>query len=618
MVDRLAHDRYRRMRHTRMVDTSIVDGQVVGASADGGLMKVQFTEDMPPLAVPADGVTGLGAEASVLIGTDGKPLSVITGVTPNGAAPLYFGATGRRILGQQLEIDQTVQQLDAARDRLDSMDTAIDAAAHMLVTSESLPPVPAGLSVGAIWQQTTYDIPTEKTVVLGRWVLTAPDTWTSILDSGSAIHAETVSAAVGVFIDAMMENLTVVGAANISEAAIEQLTARVAAILELDVEQVNVGHDIRFTSGGLVFYAPAAQGVAWNDWPNRTPLIAITPTGSTSVAVAENGAITAGITPQGDFHGRDAAFDRLSVAGADIGGMLSTAARGTIAPRTVLSTDFTVTQAWKNGLRVQAQLFAGRTYRVTSRLNLSKGSGNFTLAHDLRYGTNYATSVSLDSMNFGASGDYTYTFTFDTAGISGLADGASCRVVWSMFSAGSTATVWAGSVIEIEDIGGAVFTDVSMNIASPPAEVTWYGPEAIGSGAATGYRPNGTTAIDPKLTVGGYYKYGADMANWIVFPIDLSRLNGATIQAAEVNFTATQNAPANVWIDVGTAPMSGHAGLFSTPRAIGSNGSWTWEIGAGQRQALVGKSYIIVKPAVEGTDYVYLGSGAWINVIYTK
>ncbi len=320
MVDDVTHQIFRRVNRQGKGETRVVGGRVVEVSDER--VKVEIAPGLEPVWVRADGVTAENAQVDVSVGTDGRPLgAAVTGRIPFGAVLKHVGATGATILGQGIKIDQTIQELAEARARLEGMDLAIVTAGQFLPVSEVAPTLEDdGHPVGSIWRQVD-----ETGAVVAKWVYTA-EGWAPF--TGAVIQGETIAAAVGVFIDAMMENLTVTGAANITEAAIGELTARIASILTLNAEQVVIGRDARFTSGGLVFYAPPAQGQDPEDWANRTPIIALTPTGDVAISVAKNGKITAGMTPDGDVWGKTGKFDALAVGGRDLAAILAQYALG--------------------------------------------------------------------------------------------------------------------------------------------------------------------------------------------------------------------------------------------------------------------------------------------------
>lgn len=615
MVDPVTHRLFRDVKKRRVQPTRVVGGRV--ESVEGDRVRVRITDQLEPVAVRADGVVAVGEEVQIPLGTDGRPMGpLVPGAVPVDATPVHVGPTGRRILGQQLEIDQTVQELEDARDRLDEMDDAITVASRYLITSESLPPevstwpTPDEYPQGAIWQQTTYDLATDQTITLGRWVLDASDEWVSIEEGAGVIHAETVSAAVGVFIDAMMENLTVVGAANISEAAVGELTVRIAAILELAVEQLNVGPDIRFTSSGLVFYSPVADGQDPDDWANRVPLISITPTGDTSIAVAQDGEITAGITPEGHVWGEEINGNSISVGGQNIMEMIDRAPRGVLAV-TRLASNLTLSNSWREVIGLNVVIEKDRMYRLSYILGLSASGGTVTYSTDIRWGS---TSVNIITQRHTSNTDKYHERLF-RGDEYGFVEGEPVKFVTNVHGGTASGTVWTGTSLHIEDVGPAI--DIySQTVTNPTPPVTRYS-RSFGSNASWGVRPDGSNAIDPRLTLGGYNIYGSDMAENIVYQVpNLGVLSGSTIIGAKITLTFTANAPVSFRVDLGTGPTQGHVNVYNG--TAGTNGQLSFWIPDSLKHHVIGKSAIIIKPFTPGSmsSYGYLGSGAWLDVTY--
>ncbi len=607
---------FRGVRKRRGGPTRVVGGRV--ESVDGAFARVRLADGLEPVAVRVDGVTAVGAEIEVPVGTDGRPFGLaVPGTIPLDAELEHVGPTGQRILDQQLTIDGIVQELPGVRDALeaaqadaDAAASAADAAANLarlaVVRGETAP----AIEQGRLWFKTNA-----AGNVVGIYLPnSAGDAWVPYtLAAGSVV----VPGSIG-------STLIADGAVTSPKVNVtSELTARIAQILELAAEQVVIGRDARFTSGGLVFYAPPAQGQDPKDWANRTPIIALTPTGDVAISVAKNGKITAGMTPDGDVWGKSGKFDTLEVGGRTLASILAQYPLGSRGI-TRINNNVDITNVVNNVASLKVQLRKGRQYRLDYKLGMTRSSGEIRVRTDLVPAGGTAKTIADNATNI--DGDFTTPvhFTLDEHSI---ADGATVEIKLYLRTAtsGATGKLWgygaaSGGMpaMEVEDIGPTPPTYVvsAGQPAAPP--VTQYGPEAIGSSSAVGIRTNGTVAPDGRLTVGGSV-YGSDMAEWVVFAFDLSRLNGATVKSARVQITASANAPANVWIDAGTSYTANHQGLFDSPRNLGSNGSWAWDVPAAYLSRLVGKSYLIVKPyTTSGSDYVILASGAWLEVTYTK
>lgn len=614
----ITHRLFRELTRARVGNTRVVGGAVTEVGE--GMVKVRISDDLEPVWARYDGLTAVGAPVTVTLGTDGRPIASSMGRIRPDHETEGTGPTGERIIGQQVQIDHNTQRIDAAHDRLDGMDAAIETASRMLVTSEALPPEDPDHAVGTIWQQTTYDLDTDETIVIGRWVLT-DDGWVSLADSAGVIHAETVAAALGVFIDAMMENLTVVGAANISEAAIGELTVRVAEIIEVLAEQVVVGRDARFWSGGLVFYAPPAAGQDPEDWENRTPLVAVTPTGDTSIAVAQDGAVTAGMTPEGHVWGRQGNFDAVNVGGESLLGLIRAMPRGRVGHARVL-TNIWLVSAPIEVFAARAQLWHDRAYDVLYQVGISRSAGVVRVQTWLRWD---GGEVMIGQSDQGHNGDYTSTVSFNGSEFA-FPDGAHVDVVTKMFTPDGTGTVWGltsypagGVAVRVHDVGPAVEIH-EVESGGPPAPPVTTHVTQVTSGHGWGIRPDGSNAIDPRLTVGGYHLYGSDMAEEIVFPVDFSALDGSTVLHCKVTFTLTQSGGSGTAYAMyaGTGPTSGRVNVYNdTAYTGGATSVW---LPQGVLQDLKGKSAIVFAPFYPGSglSYGYLAPTVSLELHYEK
>lgn len=697
--DEAEHLLFRRLNRERRRDTSTVTGTVVETDAAGERVKVQIATDLEPVWVRADGVTAIGQAVDVALGTDGRPLtSAAGGSLPEGAEPLYVGATGERILGQELKIDQTIQELEETRDALaaaeqsladaraaleaadaalgqqvlanmaaleaaqSDLDTALatSAAARAgLPTLSASAPVAAdgqGKPLGSMWYRTS------GAQVIGVWEWTATG-WQSRQMSGATltqINAGSITTgllaaaridAAGVvadnarFIDAMMKNLSVTGVANLQTATADQLYAKLAVVqklqatqgiitrdmiatgaitaekimatlelaskiarfLDLGAEQVVVGRDARFTPAGLVFYAPPAQGQDPTDWANRQPIIALTPAGDVSISVAEAGKITAGITPKGSIWGKQGRFDTLQVGGRDLSAIISDAPRGVIGV-TQLAGNANLTSSDADVMGVAIQARKARHYKVTWFVGTG-GSTPITVIPHLRHGSR---DTQLRAVTVPAGQDATHTAIF-SGDSSDFVDGESVRV--TLTARGSGSVIGLGSWIMVEDIGPKVPV-YGQTVSNPTPPVTWYGPQAF-TGTGQGIRPDGSAAIDGRLTLGGYTRYGSDMAEYIWYPISgLGALGGSTVQSASIVLTITSNAPVAFAIDAtGPSALAGRTNIFNG--TAGSNGQYVAELNLANAQYLRNAGGLLIRPYGSG-QYAYLDASITINAIWSK
>lgn len=615
-MDATTHSLFRRVPRQRVGETRVLGGTVTEVSADGSLVRVESVPGVEGAWVPADGVTAVGGAASVTVGTDGRPIaSAALGDVPPGAEPVFVGPTG-------FKISQAVQRIDSAHDRLVELDDALASAREFFVTSLEEPTEADGAHrpLGTIWHQ-VEDTWSDPLSVMGRWVLTE-DGW-EVLDDTSVLHAGTVSAAVAVFIDAIMQNLTVTGAANISEAAIGELTARVAEIIKVRAEQVIVGKDIRFWSGGLVFYAPAAEGQDPEDWESRIPIIAIMPTGDVSVGVAQDGVVTAGLAPDGSVHGRVGRFDGLQVGGRTLAQHLAVFPRGILGVSRV-GNNMNITTTSRIFLGVRTQLSRGRMYRFRYNIGLSRSSGEIKVRTILQ---TPGASRTIATADHGFNGDFTSSATFSSDEYP-FAEGDTCAVLVELqcSASGATGTMWAntintagGSYVTLEDCGPAVaiWTETSGGEA-PPAQTTRT--IEITSVHAVGIRSNGSAAPDSRLTLNGESMYGPDMAQMIYYQTQLAQLDGATINKAELIVTVQQSGSSGAGTAFYIDASYGGSRLGLTSTTLLPTGQQAIGIPASTMQRIVGAWGFMLVPFYPGSinSYGYMAPSVTLRVTYTK
>lgn len=625
MHDDVEHVLFRRPVKRRPGETRVVSGTVVEVADE--LARVQLMDGVDPVWVRMDGVTGAGAAVQVPLGTDGTPLGLgSSGDVPEGVEPEFVGATGKRILGQQVVIDQTVQELAESRATLAAAETKID---DMLLDVDGLSVAmeAAGWKI-RIGEQDLYGNPHSEgdmwLVTNKQGAITDVRIWSVTKNAWTryALVASSLLVPGSVGSTLIADGAVTSAKVNVTE----ELTARLAAILKLSAEQVIIGRDARFTSGGLVFYAPPAEGQDPADWPNRTPLISITPSGDVSIAVAQDGQITAGITPDGGVWGRLGAFDRLQVAGEDVTRLLDRAPRGILA-LTRITSNAPISNTMFTVGTVSAPIFKDRTYRVNNRYGMSRTAGAVSVETWMRSGATYKAISVGDQYS---DGDFVTPLTFVGSDL-GIADGASCTIETRVRTktAGATGTLWGQSpylagqaYLSLEDIGPAVTPTVVAPTGSSPATPTptRYGPTTFTSNGVRGVRPDGSFAIDDRLTVGGYSLYGTDMAEYIWYTISLNPLDGSTVLSAQLVLTVTSNAPIQVHVDMcdWTNPLANRSGIWSG--TLDRVGTITIDIPSQYAQRLVGRGGILVYPAIPGSSasYGYLAASAQIHAIWQK
>lgn len=480
---------------------------------------------------------------------------------------------------------------------------------------------------------------------------------------------ETMAAAVGVFIDAMMQNLTVTGVANIHQVVADELYTKMAVVQKLQATEsivtkdmiatgaitsdkiaagavtadiVDVGQNAKWDSTGLVFYAPPQPGQAYDDWANRTPLIQIRPDGSSSVQVGDTAGLHGGITSSGLVYGTTGDFETITVGGQDFATAVGEGPRGVISAVTA-SNGMNATTSNGPYLSTKFAPEPGRMYRITFGFRGGAASTENRLVADFRQarpGASGGGSASRQLISMvmlaarASQGSATGITHIDVSGDYLLGDSTYVTdgetVMWIYIRASDgTFYLNAGNsqlallpILKIEDIGVAYEVEtqtVSSTAPPPPAKVTKT--DYIWSGNAVGVRPDGSTALDSRLTLGGYNNFGTDMAEFIWYPFNLSRLNGSTVNEALVQLTITQTYSGGqiaYYMDAATNRLSGRANLSQGWGSPG--GSHNRTVPSGNLSRLIGKGGILIAPYNVGqySSYGYFNSKALLRVKYTK
>ena len=511
-----------------------------------------------------------------------------------------------------------VQVIEGVRERLAEMDIRIVDAGQYLPVSTSAPTAADAAPLGAIWRQ----VDAEGDVV-AKWIMTA-DGWESF--TGVVILAENVAASVGVFIDAMMENLTVTGAANINEAAIGELTTRIAEIIRINVEQLYVGRDIRFTSAGLVFYAPPTAGQDPEDWANRVPLISLTPTGAVSVAVAKGGLITAGITPEGTVWGKTGQFDTLAVGGQDILARMNALPRGLLGT-TRLSGNVALSTSGRLQIAVRFRWYKDRAYTVQPKLGLSRTTGGIRVRYFLLWGgTGWANQIEIGSDTQEFNGSYTNPLIVQGDDQPTIPDGeeVALALVVDTTVSGATGTMWSaakptgGSWLAVYDSGPAVvrWNQPATGDAVPTAR------DRSGTFPSTAVRTYTSTGV-LVLGEGAQEVDGPNNTSRVWYPIDLSALTGSTVLSAKLSFTMAARHPqvtgsTILQIEAATSQTAGRALLAYS--SVPGAGGWVHTIPTANLPSLIGKAGILFVPRNPGQpdSWAQLGDSVRLDITYRK
>lgn len=306
--------------------------------------------------------------------------------------------------------------LEQAANRVASLDGDITTASGVVTVSSVDPTVEdaAGKMTGAIWEVR------DGSTTVRRYVLTDSETWTQVTvgsdvigdDTVKARHivANEVAAAVGVFIDAMMNNLSVTGVANIKQVVTDELWAKLAVVDRLQAlteiitkdmiatgavtaEKVTasqalidklitpdllagkivtsmfqLGDNWRWTDDVFGAYLPVVGDQAVTDWESRVPAFEITPSGDATYTVYQEGEPTAGMQPDGTVWGTTGDFNELSVGGKPLAEVMSPYPQGMIYA-TALRQDVGLGVTTETRLlNAQVRMYPSRTYRVVMQL----------------------------------------------------------------------------------------------------------------------------------------------------------------------------------------------------------------------------------------------------------
>jgi hypothetical protein len=478
------------------------------------------------------------------------------------------------------------------------------------------------------------------------------------------VAAQEVAAAVGVFVDAMMTNLTSTGVANLNVAAINQVWARLAVVDRLQaltsiitrdmlatgsvtaekitasqaffdklvtsefaagklgVEMFQLGENARWTEQGLVFYAPVVPGQQVDDWANRQPIIVISPNGDVSIAVAQDGEVTAGMQSTGDVWGGFGSFDELEVGGVpfiDHQGPRGPMSAVTLSENTTLSTTERIL------IRDKFSPLPDRLYRFTARLSLGgNNAGYFGIKSS--GSTVSMNNTSVVNEGFGATGSDTegklliayVPGSYFTPNADGETEiGYTGRVksgTTPLYAGSGTTDALSGTYFLIEDAGPDIPLDVAT--ATTPANTTPAPPtkkqytKTYTASGVRGYRASGSQAGDPRILIAGS-AFGAAMSERLVFSMPdafYSDLQGATIKSAKITVRCTQvySSKTNISFYVGVTPTNGLPATMpsftnTNEGAITNGQTKTYTVPSGYFAAIISARGLTVTPKYAGS-----------------
>lgn len=602
-MDQASHKLWRGRRERTRDRSGVLSGRVVEVSEDRQMVKVELAEGLEPAWVQADGVTALGATASVSVGARGLPVArAATRAIPEGAEVEYVGPTGaeladhaRRMAAAEESLTGTRENLAAAQQQIAEAMAELEAAEQRLggLTAEGVEAMPEEAA------EALY----AKLGVVGRLQALQGVVTRDMIATGAVTASQ----------------MTVTG----------ELAAQIASVLTLAVERLNVGRNARFTEAGLVFYAPPAAGQAWDDWEHRTPLVQLAPGGDVSVAVASGGRVTAGMTEEGTVWGRAGRFETLEIGGRELTQVISEGPRGVLGVTRVAGT-IQLTNSGRLMFGVRAQMYKGRLYRYDYNLGISRDRGEVLVDTYLEHnGRHYKVGSSATGHN----GDVT-SGCIIVADEYDFADGEPVGVLTSVYTKtqGARGTLWgappnqraAGSWVMLSDIGGGITPYVhqeqsSSSSTAPKATLQ----KAVTSAQGIGLRPDGSRAPDGRLTVGGNRLYGSDMAEHVYYRTDLGFLNGAEVLEADVVLTVTQSAYASqgTALYVAAARFDGLGGAVNLQEVTAyPGGQVRVRVPGAHLHHLVGAKGIILSPKFPGAhaSYGYVAPAVAVYATYRK
>lgn len=487
-------------------------------------------------------------------------------------------------------------------------------------------------------------------------------------DLSVPIEQDKVAAKLGLFIDAVMQNLTVAGVANLKQAVADELFAKLAVVDKLQAltsiitkdmiatgavtseklaanavsaGMVDVGQNARWDSNGLIFYGPVVGDQRWDDWANRDPVISLTPAGDVSVSVASEGQATAGMLPEGRVWGDAGDFNRILLAGEDIATQWAGKTDGVLSLSALQTSSILIGNSATRVLYAPLVMFPGRMYRVrvqvmarcTSqwRVDLRQSSSNVpNIGNTIQLETVFSPggSPAHDMVSF----EHYVTPQWITEAIP--EEGLTMNVGVFVASTSSTNNVMVygphldgrpRTFVSIEDVGfdaPIMWQSPSSNpndstpTAPPPPPATKTYTKGFGYRSWwQGWTANGRTGTESRPTVGGSI-YGSDMYQTIMVGINnmTSTLSGSTVKAAKVTVRrASSGGYSNAKWNIGFVNAQGKPSTqpvitnFATGQSFGMGQSRQFSVPAAHLDKLRTGAFsaIAVTPAQPGSQASY-------------
>lgn len=494
---------------------------------------------------------------------------------------------GQQILEAEAEIEAAVAAVEAAQaelaatktvfeSRFADQDAALALADGRYTVAEVDPDASdaVGKPVGAVWEVRAGGI------VERRYILTGEASWTQVKAASGVLAVDEVAAAVGVFIDAMMNNLSVTGVANIKQVVTNELWAKLAVVDRLQAlteiitqdmiatgavtadkvvasqalidklitpdlmagkirtSMFRLGDNWRWTEDVFGAYLPVVGDQSVTDWASRVPAFEITPSGDATYTVYQEGKPTAGMQPDGTVWGTTGDFNDLSVGGKPLGEVMSPYPQGMIYA-TALQQDVGLGVTTETRLlNAQVRMYPSRTYRVvmqvayidTGRVNLrvrQSASGVPVVGNSLQ------TEVGRDG-TAGGRGliHYDYILRSDDLSDTIPEDGLIVNIgMFVTMSGWAPATVYGAypvsgapgkprTMLTVEDMGASLDMDwvtVANNVPAPAPSVSTYSKTATYKGGWGWRGVAANGAIQPNnRATVGGSIYGSAMNNLIV------------------------------------------------------------------------------------------------------
>lgn len=493
-------------------------------------------------------------------------------------------------------------------------------------------------------------------------------------DLSVPIEQDKVAAKLGVFIDAMMQNLTVAGVANLKQVVADELFAKLAVVDKLQAltsiitkdmiatgaitseklaanavsaGMVDVGQNAKWDSNGLIFYGPVVGDQQWDDWATREPVISLTPTGDVSISVASGGQATAGMLPDGHVWGQSGDFNTLMIAGEDITEQWAGKTDGVLSI-SAISNSVTVGEAENRVLYTTLRMFPGRAYRIRAQIFArSESRWNLRIRQSASGVPTTANSVQNETVispgGQGGFGTYQFEHIISPQWVTEeiTEDGVEVGVGVFLSANSSTNNLYVyGSHLEgrprtfltVEDMGldvpvmwQAPSSNPNDSVPAapppPPAKKT-YSKRFGYRGWWQGWTANGRTGTESRATVGGSI-YGSDMYTTIMVGIHnmTSALSGSRVKSAKVTIRrASSGGYGNATWNIGFVNAQGKPGRqpvltnFVTGQSFGFGQARSFSVPAAHLDKLRTGAFsaIAVTPASPGSSssYGYLDPGA--------